>query len=665
MTDIQAPEATIQLKRLEYLLSKVTDRALRTELEREISKLKMNKKFGIVFEEHLPEHVRLYHLPIVVGAKVVTREGRGDDVFVVEEVKKNTASIRQEIDGRIEEVPVKDLVVIKKFGEPIYPSLIPVDKVQRDETKPWHTIINAENFHALQLLLYCYEGQVDVIYIDPPYNTGARDWKYNNNYVDSNDLYRHSKWLSMMKRRLVVAKRLLKQDGVLIITIDDNETCELGLLLDECFKEKSKSIVVIKYNPAGTFRNGFSRCHEYAYFVMNPSQEIEKKPAPLDERERNLRRNGNNSNRDDSPTMFYSILVDKKTLQVIGVGNVPDKNFHPKKQTVETTTHYEIWPIDDRNKEKNWYYSRNRVQQSGHKELFCKRKGDRVHVYFKTSNDGASKYQSVWTGSEFDAGAYGSSLVKSILGKEFPFPKSVYAVRDCLHAVVGKRKDALILDFFAGSGTTLHATAILNAQDNGKRRCILVTNNEVGEENGKILLKKGIYPGNPEYEKHGICESITWPRCKYAISGKRDDGTKLVGEYLNGEKYETGFNENAQLFRIEYLNPYDVEYREKLADILPILWLTAGGKGSYEPIAKEKAWFMPDNSTYAILLDESQFAAFKKALKERSNITHVFLVTDSEDAYRDMCGNLPPNLQFKMLYHSYLENFRINIPQEL
>jgi len=190
-------------------------------------------------------------------------------------------------------------------------------EIKKDKDGPVNILIEGDNYHALSVLNYTHKGKIDVIYIDPPYNTGAKDWKYNNNFVDINDAWRHSKWLSMMRNRLSLVKGLLKRDGVLIVTIDDNELFALGLLLDEMFPWKERTTVVIKYNPAGTARSGFSRCHEYALYLLNRGQEIEKKPAPIDERERNLRRNGNNSNRGDSPTMFYPIIVDKKTLKVI------------------------------------------------------------------------------------------------------------------------------------------------------------------------------------------------------------------------------------------------------------------------------------------------------------------------------------------------------------
>jgi adenine-specific DNA-methyltransferase len=172
------------MAKIEDLIKNVPDAKLRDEIAREVAKLKSEKKFGLVFEEHLPEQVLLPELPIKPGARVVKR-GSESEVFTViaaEEGKRaaNRFRIVRESDGQEEFAAAKELVVIKKFGEPIYPTLVPVDRVTRAPGKPYHTIINAENFHALQLLLYCCEGQVDVIYIDPPYNTGARDWKYNN-----------------------------------------------------------------------------------------------------------------------------------------------------------------------------------------------------------------------------------------------------------------------------------------------------------------------------------------------------------------------------------------------------------------------------------------------------------------------------------------------------
>jgi len=190
------------MARIEDLLTKIDDPALRAELEREVSALKQHVDFGLVFERHIPEIVDLVNMEPVVGDLVRMRRTEDDKLYRVFELTRKTATLTPLDGGESVEAPVDDLLVVKPFGEPVYPSLTPLASVVRSEERPFHAVINGENMHALQLLLYLYEGQVDCIYIDPPYNTGARDWKYNNRFVDENDAYRHSKWLAMMERRL-------------------------------------------------------------------------------------------------------------------------------------------------------------------------------------------------------------------------------------------------------------------------------------------------------------------------------------------------------------------------------------------------------------------------------------------------------------------------------
>lgn len=167
--------------------------------------------------------------------------------------------------------PKDDLVVISELCEAIYPCLQRVDSVcNAPDSDLWHTLIEADNYHALQLLSYLYAGKVDCIYIDPPYNTGARDWKYNNDYVDGTDAYRHSKWLSMMQKRLKIAKRLLNpKDSVLIVTIDEKEYLHLGCLLEEMFPEARMQMISSAIKPSGSTRETqFSRVEEYLFFVQ-------------------------------------------------------------------------------------------------------------------------------------------------------------------------------------------------------------------------------------------------------------------------------------------------------------------------------------------------------------------------------------------------------------
>lgn len=163
--------------------------------------------------------MRLPKLPVREGELVAKKRETGNELWRVKAIRKGIATVERAIEGypvgepAEVEVPVAELVVVRSFGDPIYPALVPVDRVARGgPDKPWHMVINADNFHALQLLLYAYEGKVDAVYIEPPYNSGARDWKYNNDYVDKTDPWRHSKWLSMMKKRLLLAKRLLNTE---------------------------------------------------------------------------------------------------------------------------------------------------------------------------------------------------------------------------------------------------------------------------------------------------------------------------------------------------------------------------------------------------------------------------------------------------------------------
>ena len=183
------------------LIAQIEDIALRERIAKEVDRLSKQKKFGLVFEEHLPECTPLYDIPVKVGALVAKKAGEVNDVYKVLGIEDNTAQCLHRESKETAEIALDDLVTVAEFGEPIYPYLKPIDTVcNAPDSDLWHTLIEADNYHALQLLEYLYAGKVDCIYIDPPYNTGAKDWKYNNDYVDGSDAYRHSKWLSFIPR---------------------------------------------------------------------------------------------------------------------------------------------------------------------------------------------------------------------------------------------------------------------------------------------------------------------------------------------------------------------------------------------------------------------------------------------------------------------------------
>jgi adenine-specific DNA-methyltransferase len=703
------------MAKVEDLIGEIADARLRSEVAREVAALKKQKKFGLVFEEHIPEQILLPSLPVKEGLRVAKRGGNTKEAFLVETVYGNgKVRVRRESGVDEEEtIRAKDLVVIKRFGEPIYPTLVPVAQLIRAEGRPFHTIINADNFHALQLLLYCHAGQVDLIYIDPPYNTGARDWKYNNDYVDSNDQYRHSKWLAMMKRRLMLAKRLLNPDtGVLIVTIDEHEVHHLGVLLEGVFPACARQMVTIVINQKGVAQGRLARVEEYALVVFMPKAFLKKHHDDLlsPEERRNekrfmtprwewLLRGGNNSRREDRPGLFYPIHVDPVRKTITGVGEVLPLEEKPDLRNAADGT--AAWPIRTNGSLGNWQLKPATLRgliKGGFVKLggFDKNRGTwtvlylnsgtrvriekgeirivgrdsitgAVEVEFANEEARQRNIKTVWHRGTHDSGIYGSSVLRSVVGDgvNFPFPKSLYSVRDAIGAIVRDKPNALILDFFAGSGTTFHATCLLNVEDGGHRRCILVTNNEVNEKQTKRLNEQGYWPGDPEFEQHGICESVTWPRCEYATQGHRDDGTPLPGMYLDGKEMKEGFQENLEYLRLDFLDPHEVAYGEKFEAILPILWLMAGAKGERETARGFGKWFIPKNSPYAVLIREEHFAEFKRELQDRSDITLIFLVTDSEEAFREMSSGLAGRPQTRMLYKSYLDNFRINVEKSL
>ena len=202
------------------LISQIENVELRERIQKEVDALSRQKKFGLVFEDHIPECTLLYDVPVQRGRMVAIKGQDADVQYFVAGIKDGVARCINKATSEASDIPVEKLVCVAQFGDPIYPYLKPIDAVcNAADSDLWHTLIEADNYHALQLLEYLYAGKVDCIYIDPPYNTGAKDWKYNNDYVDGNDTYRHSKWLSMMEKRLKLAKKLLNpQDSVLIVT---------------------------------------------------------------------------------------------------------------------------------------------------------------------------------------------------------------------------------------------------------------------------------------------------------------------------------------------------------------------------------------------------------------------------------------------------------------
>lgn len=611
------------------LLRQITDPTLRARLTEEFDRLSKNKKFGLVFEEHIPECTPLYGVPVRRGSTVARKTGKMNEIYTVKNIDGETAVCVKKSTRIAETIPLVELVSVAKFGEPIFPSLEPIAKVTNaPDDSLWHTLIEADNYHALQLLEYLYEGQVDCIYIDPPYNTGARDWKYNNDYVDSADAWRHSKWLAMMKKRLLIAKRILAKDGVLITTIDDNEYAHLWVLLHDVFPELTHNCVTIQHNPGGTQGKKFSVTNEYAIYSYSTESVIFRKPHTGGD-VYNLRRWGSTSGRYEGATCFYPVILDDK-LNVVGFGDVLNDDLHPTGQVEQNNDDtISVWPIDKNGTEKKWRYARSTVE-SVKERMFVERRGARLEVILHRESEPP---KTVWTDSLFNAEAHGTDILKSILGSgfTFPFPKSLYAVREALMFAVQGKKNALVIDFFAGSGTTLHAVNLLNAEDGGKRRCILVTNNEVSEAETRDLKAAGYQPGDPEWERHGICRSVTWPRTEYSILGKRADGTVLTGEYytsktvtkeINRSFYQLGFVENPAALTLSAKKQLVALFgKDKLPQSL---------------VKAYNRFIVSEKHTASVLFDPAAADEWLAALEEQEHITDFYIVAKEGRVFNDI-----------------------------
>lgn len=658
------------------LLTQIPDANLRAELSRAVEEALRDRQFGLVFEEHLPEVQALVGVPIRKATRVAIASEPLNCTYRVEslEMRKGVewAQLRREggLEGEIQrrEIAVSNLIPVARYGEAIYPSLraLPDSRVERAPGAPFHSIINADNYHALQLLLYGYQRAFDVIYIDPPYNTGARDWKYNNDYIDKNDRFRHSKWLSMMKKRLILAKQLLKPDGVLVLAIDENEVHHLLVLTNQLFPELEASTITIVQNPRGNKTNNFARTHEYAVYLI-PRGQTALVPIPRESITSNpMRRWGALSTRIERKQSFYPIYI--KDGKITRVGSwVQDMNWHPAgKNVILETGEVEVWPVDVNGIERRWGFGLDTIE--GELDRIGIVQQDDVFDFVVYSETTVPK--TVWIDPKFEAGRNGASLVKHITGVSFPYPKSIYTTEQCLKILVRNKPDALILDFFAGSGTTLHATCLLNAEDGGNRRCVLVTNNEVSESEAKTLAKNGFKPGDEEWEREGICRAVTIPRCRYSINGARDDGTPLTGTYLSGRALADGFEANLQAFSLDFLDPLSVMRGRRFEDIAPILWLLAGARGdliSPAEIADSKAWIAPKGSEFVVCRDDTRFGetlAWLESLDapERARLRHIFLVTNAREAWmewREILAALLPSVEVHQLYRDYLENYRL------
>jgi len=561
---------------------------LKGEVERLKKELKKRKKYGLVWEEKPEEVVEMCKEKLPVLKEVKNKE-------IITDKDKPTRPVRNEISNGV------------------------------------NLLIEGDNYHALSVLNYTHAKKIDVIYIDPPYNTGSSKWIYNNKYVDSEDAFRHSKWLSFMFKRLKLSRNLLKDNGVIITTIDDYEIHSLGLLMDEIFGENNRmSILVIESNPRGRTSNAFfATSHEYYLFYGRNALKCKIEEQPLNEdqsavfkykddisyyRLLPMRKSGAASRRNDRPKQFYPIYVNKNTLKL--------------SMTKSSNNWEELLPVDESGEERVWKLGRENCEKyikSG--DVIAKRGRKGIKLYQKDRIKSGRKPKTMWIDPKYDASAHGTNLIAEILGKRniFEYPKSLYAVIDSLKTIIRKNKNALVLDFFAGSGTTGHAVLELNKEDGGNRKFILCTNNEDNNGNG-----------------YKIAEDICYPRIKKVIGGYKNlKGEKVAGLGGNLKYFKTDF--------VDYAEPTDknkIKLTEQATEMLCIR------EGTFDEVrdpafAKASAGkqnnfkiFKNANHYTGIIFDQAVIPAFKKAIKDIRGKFSVYVFSLGDEDFQEEFADL-------------------------
>src|SRR5215213_2753724 len=686
--------------------AKAKDSQLGADLDREFKILSSRLSFGLNFERHRPEAVELPERPIRKGDKVRVLLPRGSTKKGDQRLW-HVKAVRKDSDGRVADVELlgaaksetrsvnlDDLVVVAEFGDTVYPGLISTGRVERGGSKPFHTVINGENYHVLKALTYTHRGKVDAIYIDPPYNTGAKDWKYNNDYVEADDLYRHSKWLAMMERRLSLAKELLNlDDSILIVTVDEKEYLRLGLLIEQTFPEGSAQMVSSVINRKGVVRtNELTRTNDFIFFVKFGSARLAAERAPSTKKVRwaSLRRFEDSSRRagpQPRPDQFYPIFigVDSRRIEAIGT-SLPagvDRTTVSDKPGCIT-----VWPLKPDGTEMIWGLTPNTLKKrlsEGFVKVIGDKRGKSPTIYYLTSGQvgevasgdlvitgrdaddsvvvefatGKSSLPSTqWDRESHIAQPNGTGLLASLLpNRKFPYAKSLYAVEDCLRLAIGEKRDAIIVDFFSGSGTTAHAVMRLNRQDSGRRQSICITNNEVAATEHESLRKSGLRPGDGEWEKWGICDFVTKPRLKAVITGCRPDGEPIKGDYKFTDEFpmSEGFEENVEFFTLTYETPLSVNHNLAFVRIAPLLWLRASSCGKRIDKLPDNGWAVVDS--YGLLVDVDGATPFIKAVSNAQGLRIAFIVTDDDRRFQSIARRLPEAVEPVRLYESYLTNF--------
>lgn len=501
-----------------------------------------------------------------------------DSLMALGEIEKELKAKKY---GLVWEEHEEEVDVKMRTHIPVFVADDSMTVIGNPSSERFNFLLEGDNLHSLRLLEKTHRGRIDVIYIDPPYNTG-KSFTYADKTVESSDAFRHSKWLSFMRERLSIASKLLSDKGVIFISINDAEEAQLKLLCDEIFGEANFVAVMPKKGSGGRQDSRyFAIVHEYVLCYAkqidcyeagrDTKGETDGKYNLTDENGNSyklqlLRKWGDNSRRENRPNLFYPIYFNPKT-----------RSLDIERQSEQDI---EIFPMLSATEEGCWRWGKPTMLENmrNNKVEVKKTKGDYIPYerLYKPSEPETKPY-TTWIDDTDNS--TGSALLKSVLGSDlFDYPKPLDLIIKILK-MSSMEKDYTVLDFFAGSGTTGQAVLELNREDGGHRNFILCTNNE-----------------------NGICENVTYQRLKTVITGKRPDGSD----------YSEGIPANLMYFRTDFVDKETEELSEELLEhIREMIQLEHGIK--------------IDDQKYVIIMDDEELDAFEQNIGNYTKLEAVFI----------------------------------------
>jgi len=502
-------------------------------------------------------------------------------------------------------------------------------EIVTDKDKPVNLLIEGDNYHALSVLNYTHKGKIDVIYIDPPYNTGNKDFIYNDHYIDREDSYRHSKWLSFMEKRLRLAKNLLKDMGVIFISIDDNEVAQLKLLMDypDLFGEKNFIANMIRIT--GSTRNMAVNVDIRNDYLLFYSKNISKFSIIELQRENTENFiNPDNDLRGAWSTQDLSVRTGGFKYQIPSINGKRQfyKNWAKRADELKSlmggnindsfVNIYKKFVFKVKVKNKEWFVVGKVVFKGS----------DNVPNFKKYLSDVQGiTVNSLW--SDVESQKYANDQLIKILGsKLFDNPKPVGLLKKILK--ISADKNAIVLDFFAGSGTTGHSVLELNREDDGNRKFILCTNNE-----------------------NNICEKVTYPRIKNVIKGYKTHnlGDKVVG--LGG---------NLKYFKTDFVNFKESTDKNKIRLTEEAIEMLCVKEGTFEEVENRVGFKIFKNSEHyaGIIFDQLAIKEFKKVIKDIKGKFSVYIFSLGDDSFDDEFGDIKQKVKLSPIPEAILKVYR-------